>query len=114
MSFSNEERRRVEEDERYRIYSREQYALRREREAQEQASKIKKRRRYVAHHGDEGAFYKTLVKWMIGAVIWATLSFFGAINDEGFFKAVGAALISFVVVTGVGVARAYYVVNSAR
>ena len=114
MSFSNDERRRVEEDERYRIYSREQNALYRAQQAREQRTKNEQRQMYVARHGREGAIRNTVRKWMLGAAVWAVLSFFGSIAEDGFFKAVGAALLSFIVITGIGAIRAVYIVNSVR
>lgn len=114
MSFSNNERRRVEEDERYRIYSREQHALRRGREGRERATKDEQRRQFVAQHGRDGAIRHTVRKWMLGAAIVSVIGFFVAIGDEGFLVAAKNALLCFIGWTAIGVVRAFYLVNSAR
>ncbi len=114
MGRPEDERMRIMQDEADRAFSREQYSLYRDRQVREQNERLDRHRQYVGQHGSDGAFYKTLTKWMMGAAVWAILSFFSAVADEGFFKAIGAAFMSFLFITGVGVARAYYVVNSAR
>ena len=115
MSYADNERRRIiMQDEADRAYAREQYALRRGRQAQEQVNRDEQRRRYFAYHGNEGVFRITVVKWAIAAAVLACVSFFGSIGDDGFFKALGDAFLCFLVIAGIGVVRAYHLVNSVR
>ena len=108
------DRLRIQYEERLRAKARDDYAAEREQAQRAQIERLQHRERYVLFHGREGAFRTTVTKWTLAAAIISVLGFFGSIGDDGFLKALGSAATAFAVITGIGVIRAYHLVNSVR
>ena len=121
MSFDNRDYDRIRHEEMARIDAREFHARRQERSRQQEVDahqqeieKLQHRQRYVLYHGREGAFRITVLKWVVGAAFFFVLAFCVSVKDDGFWSALGQALLCFFVTSAIGVVRGLHIMNSVR
>lgn len=108
------ERMRIQYEERHRAKARDDYADDQERARRNHLASIEEREHYVATHGRDGAFRRTLRKWSIAGAALAILGFAGSIGESGFSKALESAIYVFVFFGVIGIWRAFSIVNSVR
>jgi hypothetical protein len=70
------------------------------------AAKMSRHEAYVVEHGNDGAARLTLLKWVIGGLLFAIVGFF--VGDESLAEWFRTSVFLMVVCTGIGLYRARY------